>query len=98
MELLWQVEEAGALIKKKEGLINQLETKVRDLEEKKHQSEAHFGKATQDMDCVKVEMRSLFAKVEMSENHALGEIQNLASEIQIKKFKGILASNELIVT
>ena len=29
-------------------------------------------------------MRGLFSKVEMSENHALGEIKNLASEIQIK--------------
>ena len=36
MELVWQVDKARALIKKKDGLINQLETKVQDLEEKKH--------------------------------------------------------------
>ena len=33
---------------------------------------------------MKVEMRGLVAKVEMAENRALGEMQNLASEIQIK--------------
>ena len=32
MELVWQVDEAGALIKEKGGLINQLENKVQDLE------------------------------------------------------------------
>ena len=37
-------------------------------------------------------MRSLVAKVEMAENHALGEMQNLASERQIKEFKGLLTS------
>ena len=84
MELVWKVDEAGALIKEKEGLINQLETKLQDLEEEKHQSEARCCKATQDMDCIKVEMRSLVAKVEMAENRALGEMQNLDSEIQIK--------------
>ena len=79
MELLWQVDEAGALIKEKDGLINQLETKVQNLEEEKHRSEARCCKAMQDMECMKVEMRSLVAKVEMAENHDLGEIQNLAS-------------------
>ena len=84
MELVWQVDEAGALIKEKYGLINQLETKLQDLEEKKHRSESHCCKATQDMICMKVEMRNLVTKVEMEENHALGEMQNLASERQIK--------------
>ena len=46
------------------------------------------------MECMKVEMRSLVAKFEMEENHALGEMQNLASERQIKEFKGLLASKE----
>ena len=78
MELLWQVDNAGALIKEKDGLY-QLETKVQDLEEEKHRSEARCCKAMQDMECMKVEMRSLVAKVEMAENHDLGEIQNLAS-------------------
>ena len=32
MELVWKVDEAGALTKEKDGLINQLETKVQDLE------------------------------------------------------------------
>ena len=84
MELVWQVDEAGALIKEKYGLINQLETKVQDLEEKKHRSEACCCKVMKDMDCMKVEMGILVAKVEMAENHAPGEIQNLASERQIK--------------
>ena len=79
MELVWKVDEARALIKEKEGLINQLETKVQDLEEKKHQSEAPCCKATQDMDCIKVEMTSLVSKVEMTENHAHGKMQNHAS-------------------
>ena len=84
MELVWQVDEARALIKEKEGLINQLETKVQDLEEAKHQSEACCCKATQDMDLMKVDMKILVAKFEIAENHALGEMQNLASERQIK--------------
>ena len=71
VELVWQVDEAGSLIKERDGLINQLETKVQDLEEKKHRSEARCCKTTQDMDCMKVETRSLIAKVEMTENHAL---------------------------
>ena len=72
-------------------MINQLETKVQDLEKKKHQSEARCCKATQDMDFMKVETRSLVAKVEIAENYALGEMQNLASERQIKEFKVLLA-------
>ena len=84
MELLWQVDKDRALIKEKYGLINQLKKKVQDLEEEKHQSESHCFKAMQDMDCMKAEMRSLVATVEMAENHALLEMQNLASEIQIK--------------
>ena len=39
-------------------------------------------------------MRSLVAKVEIAENNALGKMENLASEIQIKEFKGLLASKE----
>ena len=93
-ELVWQVDEAGALIKEKYGLINQLETKVQDLEEEKNRSEARCCKSMQDMDCIKVEMRSLVAKVDMADNHALGEMEKLASEIQMKKFKGILSSKE----
>ena len=93
MELLWLVDNAGALIKEKDGL-KQLEKKVQDLEEEKHRSEARRCKAMQDMECMKVEMRSLVAKVYMAENHALGEMQNLASERQIKEFKGLLASKE----
>ena len=46
------------------------------------------------MDCMKAEMRSLFAKVEMLENNAIGEMQNLASGRQIKNFKEILALKE----
>ena len=57
---------------------------MQDLEEEKHRSEARCFKAMQDMDCMKVDMRSLVAKVEMAENRALGEMQNIASEIQIK--------------
>ena len=56
MELLWQVDEAGAHIKEKDGLINQLETKLQDLEEDKHRSEARCCKAMQDIECMKVEM------------------------------------------
>ena len=92
MELVWQVDEAGALIKEREGLINQLGKKVQNLEENKHLSEARCCKAMQDMECMKVEMRSLVAKAEMAENHDIGETQNLASERQIKHFKGLLAS------
>ena len=84
MELVWQVDEDGALIKEKYGLIKKLETKVQYLEEEKHRSEARCCKAMQNMECMKVEMRSLVAKNEMSENHALGEMQNLDSERQIK--------------
>ena len=84
MELLWKVDEAGEIIKQKYGLINQLETKVQNLEEEKHLSEARCCKAMQDMECTKVEMRSLVYKLEMAENHALGEMRKLASERQIK--------------
>ena len=52
MELVWKVDEAGALIKEKDGLINQLETKVQDLEEEKHRSEARCCKAMQDMEFI----------------------------------------------
>ena len=52
---------------------------MQDLEEEKNRSEARCCKAMQDMDCIKVEMGSLVAKVEMAENHDLGEMQNLAS-------------------
>ena len=46
------------------------------------------------MDYIKVEIRSLVAKFETEENHALGKMQNLASERQIKQFKQLLASKE----
>ena len=58
--------------------------KVQYLEEDKHQSEDQFCKSMQDMDCMKVDMRNLFSKVDVAENHDIGEMQNLASEIQIK--------------
>ena len=67
---------------------------MQDLEEEKHRSEARCCKSTQDMDCMKVGMKSLVAKVEMAENHALGEMQKLASERQIKKFNGLRVSKE----
>ena len=44
MELVWQADEAGALIKDEDGLINQLETKVQHLEEENHISEADVAK------------------------------------------------------
>ena len=74
MVLVRQVDEDKSLIKDKYGLINQPETKVQDCEEQKHRSEARCCKATQDMACMKVEMRSLVAKVEIAENHAIGEM------------------------
>ena len=94
MELVWHVDKGGSLIKEKDDLINQLETKVQDLEEEKHRSEAHCCKAMQDMDCMRVDIWSLVAKVEMEENHALMEMQDLDSERQIKEFMGLLASKE----
>ena len=41
-----------------------------------------------------LDMRILISKVEMSDSHALVEVQNLASERKIKLFKGLLASQE----
>ena len=61
-------------------LINHMETKVQDLEEDKLRIEDQCFKAIQDMDCMKIEMRSLVSKVDMSENHDLGEMHNLDSE------------------
>ena len=81
---MWQVDEVGGLIKEKYGLINQLETKLQDIEEEKYRSEARCCKSMQYMDCTKSEMRSLVTKVEMAENHDPGEMQNLASERQVK--------------
>ena len=49
-------------------------------------------KKMQDMDCTKVDMRSLVAKIYLAENHAPEEMQNIASEIQVKQFKELLAS------
>ena len=46
------------------------------------------------MDFTKVEMRILVENIYMENNHALGEMKNLASEIQIKKPKGIFVSKE----
>ena len=67
---------------------------MQDFEEEKHRSEAHCCKAMQDMDCMRVDIWSLVAKVEMEENHALMEMQDLDSERQIKEFMGLLASKE----
>ena len=36
------------------------------------------------MDCMKVEMRSLVAKIYLAENHAPEEMQKIDSEIQVK--------------
>ena len=44
------------------------------------------------MDYMKVYMRRLVAKVDMTDNHSPGEMQNIASEIQIKQFNGIISS------
>ena len=74
-----QLDEAGALIKDKNGLINQLETKIQDLEEDNHWSESLCCKSIQDMEYMKVEMKGLVSKVEIAKNNDLGEIQNLAS-------------------
>ena len=54
VELVCQVDEAGALIRGKYSLINQMDTKVQTLEEKKHHSEAHCYKAMKDIDIIKV--------------------------------------------
>ena len=54
MELVRQVDEAGSHIKGKYSLINQMDTKVQTLEEKKHHSEAHCYKAMKDIDIIKV--------------------------------------------
>ena len=54
MELVCQVDEAGALIRGKYSLINQMDTKVQTLEEEKHHSEAHCYKAMEDIDIIKV--------------------------------------------
>ena len=67
-----QVADAGSLIKEKDSLINQLETKVQDLEEDKHLSKARCLKAIQYMYFIQVEIGILVAKVEMSDNHDLG--------------------------
>ena len=88
MELVRKVDDTGALTKEKEILINQPETKVQYFEEEKHQIEAHCCKAMRYMDCMKAEKRILVSKFDMSENHSLGEIHNLASERQIKQFIG----------
>ena len=41
---------------------------------------------------MKVEIRSLVAKVDKADNNSLREIQDLASERNIKYFKKLLAS------
>ena len=46
------------------------------------------------MDCMKIYMKGLVLKVEMEENNAIVETQNLDSEIQIKQFKGLLILKE----
>ena len=40
--------------------------------------------SNENIDCMKVDMRSLVSKLDMVDNHALGEMQNLVSERQIK--------------
>ena len=57
---------------------------MQDLEEERHQSKARCYNAIQDMDYIKVEMRTLVAEVEMAENICIREMKNLASETQIK--------------
>ena len=46
------------------------------------------------MECMKVDMRILVAKVEMAENNSLGEMQNLASK-EHKPQKLIFAINKI---
>ena len=65
-------------------MINQWGEIFQDIEEDKHQSEARRCKSIQDMDFMRVDIRILFDKFEIAENHDLGKMQNLASEIQIK--------------
>ena len=73
MGLVRQVDEAGALIKDKYGLINQLETKVQDPEKENHHIEATVtNKAMQAMYCMKVHMRISYAKVDKEDNHFSG--------------------------
>ena len=55
-------------------MINQLETKVKVFEEEKYRSEARCFTAMQDMDNIKVEIRSFVANVEVEDNNALGEM------------------------
>ena len=43
-----------------------------------------------DKDIIKLDMRSLIAKLNMINNNDIGEMKNLASEIQMKQFKGII--------
>ena len=81
MELVRQVDKVRSLIKDKYSLINQLKTKVQELEEYKHQKEDLCCKSMQDMDGIKVYMRILVAKFEISENHDTEKMKNLASEI-----------------
>ena len=59
MELVWKVDKDRSLIKDKDGLINQLETKVKDLEEEKHLIRARCFKAMQDINCMKVDMTGI---------------------------------------
>ena len=47
-----------------------------------------------DKDIIKLDMRSLIAKLNMINNNDIGEMKNLASEIQIKQFKGIIVKKE----
>ena len=79
-----QVDEDGALIKNKYSLMKQQETKVLDLEEDNHQSEYCCFKEIIDKDIIKADTRSLVAKVNMEKNNDIGEMKNLALEIQIK--------------
>ena len=80
MELVWNVDKDREIIKEKDNFINQRETKIQYFEEGKHQSESQCCKTMQDMDCMKVEIMRLVAKIYKAKNNALGKMQNLVSE------------------
>ena len=57
---------------------------MEDIEEAKHQSEYRCYKVIQDKDVIKATMRSLVETFNMENNIDTGEMQNFASEIQMK--------------
>ena len=78
-----KVDKDRELINDKYGLIDKLETKTKNLEEWNIGGKLML-QSNENIDCMKVDMRSLVSKLDMVDNHALGEMQNLVSERQIK--------------